>query len=817
MKKTGKRKLFTGILIAAMAVGSLFNLRTTVKAEEQNTTVTKNSSVRKKITQKNTNFSVQTELGIDGYVAYDIPILTKITVKSEENFVGSIRVTPITEDIYLEVVAYGEDVVLAAGETKTFSFVPSSLGEGGGIKVELFDEQENVVYAETDTVKTQTIYLNDVLLGILSDDYTALNYFDGLDLLKNSDDGEVTTLELKVDDFPTQNEALTSVDAIIVSNCDTAKLSDEQYTALKEWVNQGGILILSLGANYQNVLSRFDDNFVTGTLGNVSKKDITWLIDPIQTKEVGTQRNETTEQEEVTTEAKIKKVDVVEFDLEGEEVLSTFSGNETAVKKQCGRGYVVVLAYDLGMEPIIGSENREDIAKQLIDEINMIKNMGSATWYGDIDEVIKKLNNNQKPSTVLFGVVLVIYTLVVGPVLYYLFKKKGKREKLWVAVPAMSLVFTGIIYLLGTKYRVNKPLVGTLTVVSLENNAKKEEVHLGITCPKAKSYRFKMNPEYGKLKCNEYYGYEYDFLTTGNNIPYDVLVNKTNGGTEITLHNRQTFETQQLTLEKVTDNDIGELALDLHCYTDGVSGTITNQTNYDLEHIIVNFERNYYLVGDIKPGESVTFEKEDRISGTNNMYDPFSSSYYIAREQSADVTNYHNYIIDTWMANQYVTGETGEGNIWGNIKGYTVDVVENDDGNKYGKEVLYMTFTGKYEDVKGSYISSIREVMISGSDGYDGEMMSGTETVTYSFEEYPEITTLKLESDVEADADYVYADIYAMNGETGEYEQIFKDSDTLTGTQLKKYLVNHVLQLQYVEKDTGKDSYIPKISARGDK
>ena len=55
------------------------------------------------------------------------------------------------------------------------------------------------------------------------------------------------------------------------------------------------------------------------------------------------------------------------------------------------------------------------------------------------------------------------------------------------------------------------------------------------------------------------------------------------------------------------------------------------------------------------------------------------------------------------------------------------------------------------------------------------------------------------------------------NGETGKYEQIFKDSDTLTGTQLKKYLVNHVLQLQYVEKDTGKDSYIPKISARGDK
>ena len=72
MKKTGKRKLFTGILIAAMAVGSLFNLSTTVKAEEQNTTITKNSSVRKKITQKNTNFSVQTELGIDGYVAYDI-------------------------------------------------------------------------------------------------------------------------------------------------------------------------------------------------------------------------------------------------------------------------------------------------------------------------------------------------------------------------------------------------------------------------------------------------------------------------------------------------------------------------------------------------------------------------------------------------------------------------------------------------------------------------------------------------------------------------------------------------------------------------
>ena len=89
-------------------------------------------------------------------------------------------------------------------------------------------------------------------------------------------------------------------------------------------------------------------------------------------------------------------------------------------------------------------------------------------------------------------------------------------------------------------------------------------------------------------------------------------------------------------------------------------------------------------------------------------------------------------------------------------------------------------------------------------------------TMTYSFDEYPEITTLMYMSEEKPPSGYgKYAAVYAYNPESGAYEQIFQDSKTLSGSELQKYLVGNILVLRY-QGDTSDAVYVPQISAKGD-
>ena len=612
MKKGRRGKLFAIVMLLLTIAGSLLNFEMVQATETDNTTasseesqsgkVTKSSNVTKKVTKKNADVSMEAVCGIDGFAAYDNPVPIFVTVTYTKDFTGSIRITPVMEDVGQTVVAYGEDISLAKGEAKTFSFTPSILGGNGKIKIELLDEKEKVIYAETDTVSLTGIGTN-VVMGILSDDYSGLTYFDGVPAVFDSYQGVVNALELTNASFPESKDALSILNYILIDNYDTANLSDEQYTALKGWVNDGGVLILSLGANYQNVLHKFSDEFVSGTLGNMNKNQITWNIEG--------------------QELSLDDVDSMEFVLDGGEELKNFSVDKTAYKKEVGLGAVVVLSYDLGMEPMTSYKNRQVIATCLINESSVLEVVNKLTgndYYSNGvyngANIAKTMNNTKKPSALLYGLVLVLYIVLVGPVLYLLLKKKGKREKMWIAIPLVSLMFTVIIYITGFIYRIDKPMVDTFSVVSIGDNDKVENVYTSITCPKAKQYRFKLNEGYKNIKYDtDYYSYGIFDSTDQDSNDFDFMIKEKNDGTELITNNPSTFNAISFVTSKAGENDMGALDTALHFYTDGFDGTITNNTNYDLENVVVNFENRYYQAGDLKKGETVTLDKSKIIEG----------------------------------------------------------------------------------------------------------------------------------------------------------------------------------------------------------
>lgn len=813
------------------------------------------SSYTKKVTKKNADFTLSAEYGLGGLVYYEMPTMVNVTVECKENFTGTLRVIP--EDYTLATVAYGMDISLSAGEEKTFQCVPTSLGYNGKIVIEVLDEKGKVVYGESHEILLQSGG-DKVTVGILSDDYSALSYFDGIGVEVNGEKGITSIFELTKDNFPEDSKALTMMQYMVIDNFDTASLSDEQYNALKNWVQDGGVLVLGLGSNYQNVLHCFTDSFITGTLGTLEKKDVTWealqdasaILMPETTTENTTEAvsseqttvepvngEETPEQsqtEEMDGDEDIGagcslNMDCIGFQLEGGESFSEDITAETAYTKKVGKGRVVVLAYSIGMEPMTSSAYRKSIAKFIIDKSEV--EATTSKFYGsdaDIDTIHRGLNvaemadTSRKPSTILYGAILFIYVILVGPILYLILKKVNKRESIWVAIPIVALVFTAVIYATGFLYRINKPLVSTFTLIQLQEDVKSEKIYTSIVCPKPKEYTVQFAEGYTGFH-KSVYGSSYSiFGTSTEATPYDYMLKENSKGTEIIFDCSEPFQKTNFVVNKNNDNNIGTLDSNLICSTTGFEGTVTNNTCYDLKDVVVTFENYLCMVGDIKKGETATIDSS-KIIGMNS-YGSFDK-LYPEKRLYLDKEMYLRYEINTMVETSLINkNEFNKGYVWACMPSYQPDMVDGSDVKRAGCGVILNSYTAEYSDVTGTFYPNIdgMEIAVQGEyDIQDRSIYSSEVVFTYSFENFPGVAelenmTLKENSN---DAYRKPADVYAYNVETGAYEQVFVDGETLKGEKLKKYMMDDVIMLKYVQVQTGTDyygSYIPRICARGE-
>ena len=815
------------------------------------------SATGKKIVTANTSFSTAVSIGINGYAIYDTPTIVKITVSCTEDFTGSIRLIPNTDtSSYLTKVAYEQDISLAAGEEKTFTFYPSAIGDNGKIKISIYNSNGKEVYAETDQATFMYSYSN-LVIGVLSDDFAALSYMKGIYVATDAVWGYTKLMELNESNFPEKSSVLAMFNVIVIDNYDTAKLSEEQYEALKEWVQAGGILILGLGANYQNVLHVFEDDFLTGTFGSLESSEVTWGYLPtidvtsdsdVQSYTVTYSRAGVLVGEEYTQSVTLDDVDCLDFSLDGGTALSVFADEGVASYKSEGAGTVVLVGYDLAMEPITSFSQKEEMVYALLmaagnsdfSEAFVTTN----NYCEDAESLASASDNTKRPNVRVLLVILVIYVIVVGPVLYLILKAIGKREKIWLAIPGTALVFTLVIFLFTLSYQIGGPIVNTFSIVELDGEVQNETVYTSVTCPSASEYELLLSEDYTNLQYDSY-DYDYDSLLwyfdidTDSSKEYDFLLKETNEGLKVVLENDTVFNETAFAVNRTAENTTGSLDVDITAYTVGFEGTVTNNTAYDMDEVIVFFEDYYCRVGALAAGETATISIDD-LSPFNEYGDTFRY-YYL--DSSSD--NYFTEMVNYVMYYYYTGHSDYQGSAWGYVSDYVVDVCADSSAEESGNGVLYTQFTADYADVTGAYYSDIASLQASSAGEYDtvdGWMYEQTVEVTYQFASDDEIITLinryYLDDDttttsysystsyssIYSSTTYYwsepYAQVFIYNNETQDYEQIFTDSMYFTPEDMGNYIdENGRMTLRYYIDDTTYDeygyAYIPEISALG--
>ena len=776
-------------------------------------------------------FSINISYGIDGMVKLNCNMPVKFEVTNNgDDFQGAVFLVAKSYENDSKT-KFAREVSIASGETRSVSMMMPDNADS--LSVELRDTKDRLMYQKkfASDLLEKTNFAG-TLFGILSDNYADLNYLDGaiFHIDEQNLEYDVKIGELDESSFPNMAKALYSCNAIIIDNYDTSKLSDEQKQALIGYVNAGGLLIVSTGAEYNKVLSGIPTELISGSTGNVSSKNVTFnyyestgLYNRVGYDDVTSSVpiDQTIEYEDVNdkpvyTDNKITtKLDVADISVDDSENVDFISDEKGLVEvKYVGQGAVVVTDFSIGKGGF--AENEEARASVLDNLINYVATdvVKSSISNGSIstdttsvvptESAITMNNQSKRPKVFIYAIVLLIYILLAGPVGYLILKKLDKRKMMWVMIPVTSVVFVGIMYLVSIGQVVRKPTVDYIAVDEIKDGVVNETVYASISTSKKGKVNINFSPDYSNVqRCESspYYGYTAVVPSligeiTGRNALTDVVFWEKTDHSMVTKESKQAFEKADVKGETTFKAD-GDLQTEFSLDKGKFTGTITNNTGHDLRHVIVSNGMGCYYFEHISKGDTADLSNAIVSQDTWSLASTITGGYYggysifgfnnNASKKYTEITN----ITDMVGDQMYSITSGGSGVIYAIVDGAERKITTDEKVDEYGTVLLAKEFSLTYKGVSDLVDSNLNNSCMDTCDGdfdsSNGMLYGSTVEVTYQIDT-SEINTLINVGYMITDNNTSRAKCEIYNDKKDSWEPLFDDEDDMEFSLKDDYL-----------------------------
>lgn len=586
---------------------------------------------------------------------YAKPAVDDIVIEAEGGFGGiaklgawspvTVRVSSakrnISGEIEVEVntyrqrrVIFSKPVELIAGIEQEVSFEVPVFTADRDIEIRL--TEKNRVLAETTCSFKRLLSANVMQIGVLSEDGDAFNWLNGDTVPVAVDNGvmekinppmpagvtSVSSLPLTQDDyyqkheavvvsldygsFPDSSKIMNGFNIFIISKYDTSLLNDLQISALEKWVEAGGLLVIGTGISWQKVYNGLPESLkpfsVTG-------------IEDVQTSDI---IERFTGRDADGIDLKLAKGKLIsensKTEVKDPYVILGDDNNPVAVKYTKGKGTVVVLTFDPTVEPFASWHYKTT----LMENIFKYTGAGFTSVYGNgytgnytsqsfnMRELTANVPFDKVPPFKLMFIILGVYVIVVGPVLYIILKVKDKRDWAWGLIPLLSVLFLSFMYLFGYKTRYNTAVVNTASVIEAESGSSEASVLSAIGV--FNNRRGTLTIEY-----NENNGIQQPFTEQDNDLyaagNANQVVAKFTIGENVKLEQYDApLWTPKVLYAKKTIPFDGNILNDITIKDGRLRGLISNSTPYDLLDAVLVIGNNFVRVGDIVAGDSVTLD-----------------------------------------------------------------------------------------------------------------------------------------------------------------------------------------------------------------
>lgn len=464
------------------------------------------------------------------------------------------------------------------------------------INIDLYDDTGRKIYTEKVDLLEKS-RSNSLIIGLLSDSKEDLSYFNKVKL--NYGLIETTTVDLSTDNFPLDSINLQQLDIIVISSYRIRDLSYEKSMVLMDWVKNGGIIIMGTG-------KRVDD-----TLGRYAPELLDDMYDKPYLKTVNFK---------VSNKAdKFAQIYVLDLLIHGGNIILSDEDIPLISSVNKENGQIIVAAFDfVDISPYM-EENDEYISNFLTKAIgvNKLENISNSTYnedstaYFDIKAVLSVPDFNKTPNLGLYFIIIFIYILFSGPVLYSILRQNNLLTFYTRALLIISICFSIIIYIFGNTSRYKKAFYTAASIKDVNEDYTSNKTFVNISSPYNKPYKINIDKSYSFRDIKD------DDRITQNNIVSNnrVVLSNDEQYTNIEFLNNEAFESHIFNIEKreINNDKIG-ISASINLGTNTVSGYIENNYNYDLTSLSIIFYSKLIKIGDIKAGEKISLDDKKLIN-----------------------------------------------------------------------------------------------------------------------------------------------------------------------------------------------------------
>lgn len=726
---------------------------------------------------------------------------------------GILRVRSVESDGSIYQYDFGAELQ-EGEETRIQEYIPLGT-RATQLYVQLLDAQETILSEQI--VKLNVSWdIPELFIGILDDEPTELRYLDGIGINRGS--MRTRTFDLKGEDFPDKQIGLNLLDMLVVNNYKLRNLSEDQTTAIMDWVRNGGVLLLGTGERVDDTLGRFapellDDSYGTPELNFID------LEKNFAVKEEG---------------SGLLAINCVDIPLHGGNVILSNDGMALFSVAFKERGLIGVAAFDLAdIAQFCEKETAYPgylltslMGEDRISQLSEVVYSGNTSRYNSVQNLINTGNVEKLPMLSLYVLIVVVYIVLVGPGMYLYLRNRELQMYYRRGIILLAGVFTAVIYLVGTTTRFRSTFYTYASIRDFTEDYVTDTTYLNIRNPYNKPYEVRLNPEYNVLPITRNHkGSIQEGRETSGAETYQMKVDRRQNGLTVSGQNIVAFTPKYFQMERKHPNDEhGGVTGEIDYFEGHLTGSVTNQFDFALEKAALVLYGNVVYLNRLEAGETRILDNlpvytyplnhsqvlAGKITGESEFLkaDIKNSEYLLAMKR----TKMLKFYLDS-----YLSGYTADARV---IAFSTREEEKNflleKDPETYGLTMMTseIAVNASWDDSIYRSVLMKTPTVITGQYNIQSNAMSGAEPLTL---EYMIGTDIRVESlnfmpvsdtfvDENKDntVEVFVGEIYFYNHSTGVFDNVKLENGMMDVDELGPYLSpGNTLTVRYVYAGTG--------------
>lgn len=719
------------------------------------------------------SINVEVEYGEDGVIKYNQPTKIYIIITNNgEEFGGKVEVVLQGDDnsdtigqsvissriSYLSsdsssanIFAHSKEIHLPSGKQQTIDFEVLLSYEMQGFQIVITDvDSKETIYSTSIRVNNYYAIEEKVIIGVLG---TQTNESDELfeSILFLDYQTSIKQFSVSLDMLESSYTDLNLFDVIFVKDYPLEKLSAQAKSNLMRWIYNGGILF-------------FDANNVSDELSAMFEETY---------HQVFTIKNE---QEDLQSEL----------------------GSLTVSKLVYGSGSIHLVSAPIN--DIINlsskSEARQCLTQMLetsvgSQELQYIAQLGYWCYsnsYSSILTMLQGMYFDKIPDINIYAVILFLYCIIVGPLLYLVLRRIRKREVIWGGIAAASVIFVIFIYLIGRDTRMTAPFIDYIKIKTITDNTIEEDIYFTVKAPFNSGYNLFVDNSYNIASLKEGIISQGQQFDTYKDIAddYQVEIEYQKEENKIRIQGVEVFSTELFHAGKIENSsEVLTSEIDVTYFAGNLSGEFQNELAYDLEDVILVFYDYVAIIGDVKSGETIDLSSIDVMSSNRFLYS--AEKMEDSREKVTFEEKRHKAVWKYFIEDNLLR-YSKEAYILGFTEDSDFDLQLDSGYEARGATLISMPITIRYEKddmVYNPYLNDFVYIESYSTDYYSGIYYVHEEEMIAIFDlgsGLTELTLLIKEPEIdELESGIQFMDnMYFLNIETGEYERINFSSESLS-------------------------------------